>query len=82
MFYNCKCFIRLSVFYKCAISVLLVCYKGFMYSADADGRGRTWTFHFYLIFNFFIFGMHISTGPIGARPRVRLLGSPPSPHAS
>ena len=26
MFYNCKCFIRLSVFYKCVISVLLVCY--------------------------------------------------------
>ena len=51
--------------------------NGFMYSADADGRGRTRTFYFYLKKK--KIGIHISTGPIGARPRVRPLGSPPPP---
>ena len=45
---------------------------------DADGRGH---FLFKLIL-FYFFCIHISTGPIGARPRVRPLGSPPPPHAS
>ena len=63
--------------------------NGFMYSADADGRGRTRTDadgrgHFILIFVLIFlvllfWGMHRSTGPIGARPRVRPLGSPPPP---
>ena len=52
-----------------------------MYSADADGRGRTRTdADIYFIFYFFIFiffCIHRATGPIGARPRVRPLGSPP-----
>ena len=47
-----------------------------MYSADADGRVHLKKYIFY----FFIFGIHRSTAPIGARPRVRPLGSPP--HAS
>ena len=52
-------------------------WAGFMYSADADGRG-----HFIFIFLLLFFCMHISTGPIGARPRVRPLGSPPPPPLS
>ena len=50
---------------------------GFMYSADAD----ILYFLFFFIFWYFFFGIHWSTGPIGTRPRVRRLGSPP-PHAS
>ena len=53
---------------------------------DADGRGRTRTDADILFLfkknknNFFFFwGIHISTGPIGASPRVRPLGSPPPP---
>ena len=49
---------------------------------DADGRGHLlfnfFNFFFFLII--FIFYIHRSTGPIGARPRVRPLGSPPPPH--
>ena len=43
---------------------------------DADGRGRTRTFLFFILF---FLGIHRSTGLIGARPRVRPLGSPPPP---
>ena len=59
-----------------------------MYSADADGRGRTRTDAdgrgrtrtFYYFYFFIFFCIHRSTGPIGARPRVRPLGSPPPTH--
>ena len=56
-----------------------------MYSADGRGRTRTdadGRGHFIFISkknrnkNW---GIHISTGPIGASPRVRPLGSPPPP---
>ena len=48
------------------------------------GRGRTRTFIFIFLnlnFYFLFFGIHRYTGPIGARPRVRPLGSPPTHHA-
>ena len=53
---------------------------------DADGRGRTRTdADIYLFFDFkkkiyIFFCIHRSTGPIGARPWVRPLGSPPPTH--
>ena len=47
------------------------------------GRGHLFYFFIfifiYIFFIFFIFGIHRATGPIGTRPRVRPLGSPPPP---
>ena len=53
--------------------------NGFMYSADADGRGHFYKKNSYFFCVFFV-GIHWSTGPIGTSPRVRPFGSPPTHH--